>query len=1137
MQDRNEPWTTGRRFARALAFLGLLTGCGGPQPVPVVQPVTTSLEPVVPKWSYHPVRPRGLAARMDLGDATRLFVGKGGERWLVHVREGAAVAAPMLADEDLVAVSRPKQDVFAFIGSKGTIYTSESPLGSFTSARRMDPAPLRVAAAGKLIVAVHWDGTLARSTDGGKTFVPLSLPAANPLYDVALAEDGRAMVLGFPEQLWISKDILGQDPRFSLAGTPTVGAGMVGVDAVGFLVARGVRESITWRTGDQGLTVSNRPFEPAAMDLWTDLEAGPSASALASGRATLSAGQYFEVARREEQGPWFLGQGAITERLRWTPIPQSEDCRHMAIAVHGERLAFGCMAGARKGGVLFPPLRVIHSRDGGGSFTKQSTGLVADEEAVFLTVLDDDTLLVSGACKPNARGICAPAEPMRLTPVRESRRLQYGAAEPVQVPKIVGRVNRVVASGDRLYSTGLLLGGHRPAILVSDDRGETFRAVPLDLTKTAVAEQHDVDKLLGRMQPGKLSVGEEGKLSWLLYTEQGPVWVVIDQRGKVVSATLAPSEASFLETAGARGLALTSDAYVKESSDGGATFRPLTRMPAWMWEGEESPVAICGAMGCVVGEEFSRLGWGAAGGGVLSQKDDGADEGTDASEDAAPGQAPSRTPIVCEVMDSSPGTIQNVVSLPDAGDALRGTSAWSALIVDRKNASVSVAHATAVPSHAVRTIPLLSPVPNASRFALEARSQVEGAAALRYAVVTDAEGKPVVGSPMGRVEVAWDNQFEGPPQRAVIAQGGELRAGDAIVSSGSPPRAQLQLLSVAPGGIHVCPHAECNQPGDRVLFLRNRGPSESIPLTPWPNVGLGGKALPLSHHITRSKGAHVPIATHEQRSVVMRAQRRDDGSHAFLALAFAPSDSKEVGLAGFSYWSYHPQGTIGLSHTLYHATKQLARAWVLSFDTEQGVGRLLPAPTQRDLSDPPLSCTSAQRQGSHRVVSPVMTGAQHPVIIEAGKRKTRLFTQTAVLYGEPGSACADVIDASAEKGNRRALIPVGAMDRSWLLGLDDTTLRWWPMRCRFQPGAKIDQSDAALFPQEESVTKEARGGATASDCTEIFNKIAPVMSGLPQSALDPARRAFVEMCKEKTVDMPCVRQTSDPQQILQNCMK
>jgi photosystem II stability/assembly factor-like uncharacterized protein len=1072
---------------------------------------------------------------MDLGDASRLFVGKGGERWLVDVREGAAMAAPMLADEDLVAVSRPKQDVFAFIGSKGTIYTSESPLGSFKSAQRMEPAPLRVAAAGTFIVAVHWDGSLTRSTDGGKTFAPLSLPGANPLYDVAIADDGRAMVLGFPEQLWISKDLSAKDPRFALARTPTVGVGFVGVDAVGFLVARGARESITWRKGDQSeLVLEDRAFESAPMDLWTDLEAGPSASALASGRATLSGQRYYEVARREEQGPWFLGRGEITDRLRWTAIPESEDCRHMAMAVHGERLAFGCMAGARKGGVLFPPLRVIYSRDGGGSFTKQSTGLVADEESVFLTVLDDDTLLVSGACKPNSRGICAPAEPMRLTPVRESRRLQYGAAEPVKVPMIVGRVNRVVAWGPRLYATGLLAGGHRPAVLVSDDRGETFRAVPLDLAKTVVAEQHDVDKILGRMQPGKLAAGEDGRLSWLLFTEAGPVWVVIDERGWVASAHLAPAEYSLLEVAGARGLAFADDGRVVESSDGGATFRPLTRMPAWMWQGEEGPVAVCGAGGCVLGEAFSRLGWGVAGGGVFSQELDVASSDPEATEAAVPDKTPSRTPIVCEIIDPVPGMIPNVVSLPDAGDAMRGTVAWSALVVDRTNASVSVAHATATPKHGVRVIPLLSPVPDATRFALEARTQVEGAAALRYVMDTDSEGNP--GRPMGRVEVAWDNQFEGPPQRAVIPQGGVLRAGDATILSGHAARAQVEMLSVAPGGIHVCLHAECNQPGDRVLFLRGRGPVDAIPITPWPTVGLGGVALPLSRHITHADGKHVPIATHQHRSMVMRAHRQDDGSHAFSALALAPADIKGLGMAETAHWSYHTQGTMGLSHTLWHPTQGLARAWVLSFDASQGVGTTVPAPTQRDLSDPPSPCTSAQRKASYRIVSPALTGTQHPVIIESGQSKALMHTRVAVLHGDPGSACAEVLDARSENASRHALIPVGAMERSWLLGLEDSTLRWWPMRCRFQPGATVDDSNANLFPPA-TITKEVARLVTESDCLELFQKIAPVMGGLPQSALDPARRAFVEMCKEKSVDMACVRQTSDPQQILQKCMQ
>ena len=1108
--------TSSCRPASALlaALAGFLPACGGATSVPANVERPEPAQPAVSTWSYHPTSPRHLLARIDLGKASWLLVGRGGERWVVDVREGTASAAPMLADQDLVGVSRPDATTFAFVGAEGAIYSSPSPLGPLTLVRRMEPLPLRIAAAGRTIVAVHWDGSVVQSTDAGKTFSPVDLRGGRP-YDVTLAPDGRAMVLGFPEQLWVSR----AQGAWKPAGTPPVGAGFVGMDAGGALIAQGIRASVLWGERDADPQIASRAFEPPPMDLMTDLEAGPSAAAITSGRATISDGRYYEVARQEEKGPWFLGQGALTDRVFWAPIAQSDDCRHLFVGARGKRLAFGCLTGARKGGVLFPSLRVIQSRDGGSSFVRQPTVLVGDEEGLSLTVLDDDSLVVAGACKPDSTGVCVPGAPVRLLPSAEGKSLRFTATEPSEVPALRGRVTQVVASGGRLYATGLQATG-RPAVLVSVDKGETFRAVKLDLSGTDAAGDGDGEALLQRMQPGKLVAGAEDKLSWVLHTDQGPVWVVLDKAGRVLSARLTPATHPLLAAAGTRAIAIgAEDGTVMESSNGGETFERLTRLPSFLWDKDAGPVAWCEKDGCVVGDAFSRSGWTDKNGGMV---------GWPEPVKPVPADAPQRTPIVCKVVETVTGVIENTLDMPDAADAGRGAVGWSTVVVDRKTASVSVMHATTGSGHAVKPVVLLPPAPNPMRVALEARTQAEGAAALRYGFAAGPDGKPLVGSPV-RIEVAWDNQFEGSPQRAQLTSTTPLRAADVTSLSGNvAAQANVGMLSVVPGGIHVCPHAVCDPASEPSFFLRNRGGVETVAPVPWPTQGLGG-ALPLSRHLMRVDGKNVPIAVHQQRSVVMRANLQQDGTYTYEALALAPSDARELGIQELSSWAYLSSTTMGLSRTLYHPDKGHAHAWVLRFDTDQGVGKTVEAPTQRDLSDPPVPCTEAQRTGSFRVLSPGMAGTEHPVILEHGERKAVLRTRLAVLYGSPSSACVDVFDASADRASdRRALIPVGGMDRSWLLSREGSTLRWWGLRCQFQPGAKVDP------PTKAAVEPTPANKASDENCTEIFNKIATFM-GAP--SMGDQRDSFLQMCRGRSVDMECVRRAANVQELVTNCLK
>ncbi|MFW5739204.1 MAG: hypothetical protein ACOC1F_02440, partial [Myxococcota bacterium] len=209
-------------------------------------------------------------------------------------------------------------------------------------------------------------------------------------------------------------------------------------------------------------------------------------------------------------------------------------------------------------------------------------------------------------------------------------------------------------------------------------------------------------------------------------------------------------------------------------------------------------------------------------------------------------------------------------------------------------------------------------------------------------------------------------------------------------------------------------------------------------------------------------------------------------------------------------------------------------------DATDGVAKTVEVPTARDLSDPPPVCSDEQRRRTFRMPAPMMPGSRHPVIIDHGRMKEVLYTEYAVLYGEKGDGCAQVLDArSGESTHRRALIPVGSMERSWLLSRGKTNLQWYGMRCRFEPGATVEgEVSSPPPPASPTGVKPGMHVATDADCVEIFDRILTLMGGsLPRAAFGPAREAFKDTCRGKQVDMDCVRRAGDANVVMGTCLR
>jgi hypothetical protein len=419
---------------------------------------------------------------------------------------------------------------------------------------------------------------------------------------------------------------------------------------------------------------------------------------------------------------------------------------------------------------------------------------------------------------------------------------------------------------------------------------------------------------------------------------------------------------------------------------------------------------------------------------------------------------------------------------------MRGKVVWSTVATDPNQGSATSIQAMAGRGHKLDHVTLLAPVPHPQNYAWEVLLQVEGAAALRYPVVLDSSGKPQAGVSMGQIEVVWDNQFETSVKRASLT-GLTLRSNDLSPSSGkTPSQAHVQMLSIAPGGIHVCPHALCEPATDSILFLRASGPNQTIPFTSWPTHGLGGKPIVISQDLSHFRGNHTPLALHTHRALMLTAHLDETGLLDFSTLAYGPPDAKKLGMDETVRWAYHQRRPTALAYTLVRTSTDSVQSWVIPIGEKPGsnaIGTPFLAPSQAHLSDPPAACTEEQRQNTYRIIGPPVTGSRHPVIIVSGESRFGMFTQDALLHGSPESACVSAFEAQAM--NRTALIPVQDMTHSWLTSNYDRGMSVWPMSCQFQPEAKVIPNPEPPKVIHKPRNHSGRNTLSSPSATTAFN--------------------------------------------------
>jgi hypothetical protein len=1026
--------------------LALGSGCSAPQAssaggtslLEAAEPLVTEVTPGY--WRYHPRRPAELNAQYDLGEAGQLLVGDGGERWLVDLQSRRAEPAGTLAPEPLVgALARDGQ--WIFVSPSGATYRAESPLGEFMNASA-PPTSLALAAAGaNNIAGVRRDGRLVASTDAGLSYHEVG-PEGVRFSDVLLVPP-YGVALQVPEQLWWSTD---EGLHWKPLSVAPFGARGFARDAGELPLVLGTLESLRIEAKETPVLAGlGRNVEPRRVTLRGEPSLGPSADAVAAGRAFSEDGRYFELVPGVNAKSL---SGDIARPLAASALHELESCTDAKVAGHDAWVYVACTKHTTASTRIYEFFR---SQDGGRHFEAEPYVARGNPEKLKLAVGADGALLVTGVCAPGVTlPSCHTQGVQRRAELDGDAGARLGLAL-MPAPALDGDALALTFSSDG--HTAYMIGQRTKSdgLFMFVARGSDERFTPQPLSQLDHAEGPRPTSVEG------LSAARDGHVSVVLSHPSGPRWLaLLDAEGRSLTLNPPPVANAAIGAYGTRALAVGQE-EAWESLDGGADWHSLGRVPSDVCKLTRRRCVtnvFCQADGCTLASTLSRIGWK----GQRQAPSAPLPPSTNASGGK---QRALASGFSCDLSADEWQSLAGVQAAPSAAQAAIGRAEWFALASDDATASATLWTALHGERPAVTRTVLLAESPRAADVAYIATLQVEGAATLRYRVANE-RGSPA--ARIGEIEVTWENLLEGGGvRRARIDDAGQLVSGDFATSRAGMHRARPDLLSIASGGIYVRPHGPPGH-GQPTYFLDGKSVSTLPPLGWSASTDRGART-----EMARVGGKSLSLLMLDGGTRVVRAERTAERwRFAAMTLGFEQPDrfdvrqSKDIAYLG---------DDAGLAFITRVGDGDSAGLFY-PFQGEGNVfGAPTPIPTQQSLGDQARPCHASERGSTARTLAPYHPGRRRPILIRDAVDPERLFlTASAVLYGTPDSACAAAFDAEPVRTSRqellaeRALIGVSPDSRSWLFRLaPDSTpyspvIQYRPMTCRY---------DAELVPPQD----------------------------------------------------------------------
>jgi hypothetical protein len=936
----------------------------------------------------------------------------------------------------------------------------------------------RVSAAAGAIVGVTRGNELVQSQDGGATWRQVG-PERTRFIDAEITASGSGLALAVPEAWYATSDA---GENWKSIDVPRIGGVSVsrrGKDELFVESALGPKRysakptpslsTVKALPGRQRYQLTKRPPR------------GPSAEALKVGRALLVDGVYLEIAsagREKGRSSWVEWRGAFDGPLKSEPLPVADGCRSVRIAGFGGHLALLC---SRRSVGTAQELELYLSDDHGDNWERDGDVLVGKLGELSLVVARDGQVVVTGICAPTARSRgCSPYGVYyrrRVLPdagaagrvkravnvaredagTQSEQKFEFAPAATPSLDKVAQEL-AVSADGRTIYAVGKRTKGSGFAIYISEDGGKTFEGHEIpELVAAATSSDEEFERFARppRTSAGarveRLSAGDDGTLSVVFRNGSERLLAIADEEGRLVQLSRAPAEAHLVGASGTRALAVEpASRRVFESLDGGSSWEPVGRLPIDLCPGDakcEVPL-VCTPFGCTLGAELSRVGW-------QGQGDD--DLGV-----LAPALGKQRTlfdrkvrkPIACSFGETGWVSVPGLDQPPNANQASIGKVSWFSLVRDASSASARVVSTQRGGKGRIETTALLAPVTNPGAYAFYASTQVEGAAAIRYRAPETSGNAALTG-----VEVAWENFLEGKSGRGKIPNAGPYAPGDYSRSSVGGQSANVDLLSVAQGGVYLRAHSR-NRSDQPTYFLDGRGVTALAPIS-WGKSSLAARVS----KVVRVDGQHVFMRLLEDGAVVQTAKAPAGEVNSFTTGLPKPGEFGMTQSRDLAYVNGKP----GLHLMTFDMDGDAHTALLFPFSVSgAAVAPPIRVPMLLDTADPPRRCNAVTRKDSTRLVVPFQGGTRHPIVITDAVEPMRvLLSARAVMHGSVKDACVAAFDAEgitldpSDSAPRfdRALVILDDSEPSWLFkrntATSPNTYEARAMTCRFDPNTDV----------------------------------------------------------------------------------
>lgn len=399
-----------------------------------------------------------------------------------------------------------------------------------------------------------------------------------------------------------------------------------------------------------------------------------------------------------------------------------------------------------------------------------------------------------------------------------------------------------------------------------------------------------------------------------------------------------------------------------------------------------------------------------------------------------------------------------------------------------------------LPTGKIEEASLLAPTRDPAGVAVLVQRQIEGAVAIRFPITAAMLSSA---QPLARVEVAWENLYEGKLSRGTIADtGASAQPGLSFQQRGPSVTAQAQvdLASVSAGGTYVR-FLRAGGDQDNLFFVDHRGQIEKQPYPSFPERTLGKRGLALRADAVRVDGKTVPFATvrsaessgDEDGADTLGFFRARPGGGPPEAISIAPGPSSPFGIDSNTSFSY--QG--GQPLFVHLGFTRRTSAWSVDLYPFRADGPVLGAPihapSQGVAMDKLRVCNAADRAKTPRIVAGPEPGTRRAIIVEGpdGARFAALVSQSAVLYGTFDAPCVGTLDAvpvqsddAPVESTDRVLVPLSDLEHSWFFRVGaGETVETRTMRCKVDPAASVPPAVVrALEAEPVTARPGVRGG-------------------------------------------------------------